>query len=184
MPSLVVRDGKSIRYQYAGRLRENDLVYLFIAPGYSRLIDRLFASALPVADDDADFFGTFAISPGRPAKELDAAYGPGLLSPTEQAMSVAELIEARLAGKADYADRVRLGSIVLIVRTLDEHEAITGVGISLEPVEPATHLPIFISFAEILNRMRAYLAQRRQPRAAEMEESAPAPATAARENEG
>ncbi|TGU13875.1 potassium/proton antiporter, partial [bacterium M00.F.Ca.ET.156.01.1.1] len=134
-----------IRYQYAGRLRENDLVYLFIAPGYSRLIDRLFASALPVADDDADFFGTFAISPARPAKELDAAYGPGLLAPAEQAMSIAELIETRLAGRADYADRVRLGSIVLIVRTLDEHEAIAGVGISLEPVEPATTLPIFIS---------------------------------------
>lgn len=32
MPSLVVRDGKSIRYQYAGRLRENDLVYIFVMP--------------------------------------------------------------------------------------------------------------------------------------------------------
>ncbi|MNV03402.1 hypothetical protein D3C71_936660 [compost metagenome] len=98
-------------------------------------------------------------------------------------MSVAELIEARLAGKADYADRVRLGSIVLIVRTLDEHEEITGVGISLEPVEPATSLPIFISFSEILNRVRDYLAQKRQPRLAGVEESAPAPANTVRENE-
>ena len=183
MPSLVVRDGKSIRYQYAGRLRENDLVYLFIAPGYSRLIDRLFASALPVADDDADFFGTFAISPARPAKELDAAYGPGLLAPAEQAMSIAELIETRLAGRADYADRVRLGSIVLIVRTLDEHEAIAGVGISLEPVEPATTLPIFISFSEIFKRVRDYLAQRRQSRSTATAQDVVAPSNTVRENE-
>lgn len=186
MPSLVVRDGKSIRYQYAGRLREDDLVYLFIAPGYSRLIDRLFASALPVTEDDADFFGTFAISPSRPGKELEAAYGPGLLSMAEQAMTIAELIEARLSGKADYADRVRLGSIVLIVRTLDEHGAISGVGISLEPVEPATSLPIFISLNEIIHRVRAYLAQRRDPRAGSAEaNSLPAstPSTDVRENE-
>jgi cell volume regulation protein A len=183
MPSLVVRDGKSIRYQYAGRLRENDLVYLFIAPGYTRLIDRLFASALPVADDDADFFGIFAISPARPATELDAAYGPGLISANEHAMSIAELIEARLSGKADYADRVRLGSIVLIVRALDEHEAITGIGISLEPVEPAIGLPIFISFSEILRRVRAYLAQRRQSGSTAAGKGISAPSDEARENE-
>nr|WP_236759657.1 potassium/proton antiporter [Agrobacterium tumefaciens] len=183
MPSLVVRDGKSIRYQYAGRLRENDLVYLFIAPGYTRLIDRLFASALPVADDDADFFGIFAISPARPATELDAAYGPGLISANEHAMSIAELIEARLSGKADYADRVRLGSIVLIVRALDEHEAITGIGISLEPVEPAIGLPIFISFSEILRRVRAYLAQRRQSGSTTAGKGISAPSDEARENE-
>lgn len=65
-PSLVIRDGKSMRYQYAGRLREHDLVYLFIVPSYSRLLDRLFASRAPVDDDDAEFFGAFALSPARP----------------------------------------------------------------------------------------------------------------------
>ncbi|MFD1745230.1 potassium/proton antiporter [Rhizobium helianthi] len=153
-PSLVIRDGRSMRYQYAGRLRENDHVYLFIAPGYSRLLDRLFASRAPVDEDDADFFGAFAISPTRPAKELDAAYGPGILSTAEQAMTVGDLMTYRLGGKADYADRVRLGSIILIVRDLDEHEHISSVGISLEPVEPATRLPIFINMREIAHRIR------------------------------
>lgn len=186
MPSLVVRDGKSMRYQYAGRLREDDLVYLFIAPGYSRLIDRLFASALPVAADDAEFFGTFSIQPSRPAKELEIAYGPSLLSATEQSMTIAELIESRLSGKADYADRVRLGSIVLIVRALDEHEAITGVGVSLEPVEPATSLPIFISFGEIVRRVRAHVEHRRNARNPQAQKSALPSSTAStdvRENE-
>jgi cell volume regulation protein A len=157
MPSLVIRDGRSMRYQYAGRLRENDQVYLFIAPGYSRLLDRLFASRVPVDEDDADFFGAFAISPSRPAKELDAAYGPGLLTTAEQAMTVGDLMTYRLGGKVDYADRVRLGSIILIVRDLDEHEHVSSVGISLEPVEPATRLPIFINMREIAHRIRDFI---------------------------
>ncbi len=167
-PSLVIRDGRSMRYQYAGRLKENDQLYLFIAPGYSRLLDRLFASRLPVDEDDADFFGAFAISPSRPAKELDAAYGPGLITAAEQAMTVSELILHRLSGHAEYADRVRLGSIILIVRDLDEQNHISGVGISLEPVEPATELPIFINMREIAHRirdaLRRYRARAREAR--------------------
>lgn len=162
IPSLVIREGKSMRYQYAGRLRENDQVYLFIAPAYSHLIDRLFASRLPVDADDAEFFGLFTISPTGPAKDLDTAYGPGLLSATEQEMTIAELISARLGGKVDYADRVRLGSIVLIVRDLDEQENISAVGVSLEPVEPATSLPVFINMREIAQRTRKFIRDRQQ----------------------
>jgi cell volume regulation protein A len=154
MPSLVIRDGRSMRYQYAGRLREGDQVYLFVTPNYIRLLDRLFASRVLVDEDDADFFGAFAISPSRPAKELDAAYGPGLLAPAEQAMSVGDLIAHRLNGHAEYADRMRFGSIVLIVREIDELGHMKSVGISLEPVEPATNFPIFINMREIAHRIR------------------------------
>jgi cell volume regulation protein A len=160
MPSLVIRDGKSIRYQYAGRLRENDQIYLFVAPGYSRLLDRLFASRIPVAPDDADFFGTFSISPTGSARDLDTFYGPDLLATSEQSMTIVELIESRLGGKAEYADRIRLGSIVLIVRNLDENNAISSVGLSLEPVEPATHLPVFINLREIIHRVQTHFASR------------------------
>jgi potassium/hydrogen antiporter len=157
MPSLVIRDGKSIRFQYAGRLREGDQVYLFVSPTYIRLLDRLFAARAPVEDTDEDFFGAFAISPSRPARELDAAYGPGLLATSEQSMTVGELINARLGGKAEYADRMRFGSIILIVREVDEHDHIRSVGVSLEPVEPTTNLPIFINMREIAHRIRDLL---------------------------
>ncbi|MBY5349509.1 potassium/proton antiporter [Rhizobium leguminosarum] len=160
-PSLVIRDGKSMRYQYAGRLREHDLVYLFIVPSYSRLLDRLFASRAPVDDDDAEFFGAFALSPARPAADLDAAYGPGLLNESEKGLTIAELMRQRLGGKADYADRVRLGSIILIVRDLDEHDHITSVGMSLEAVEPAITLPIFLNLKDIIQRIRDRLNGRR-----------------------
>lgn len=160
-PSLIIRDGKSMRYQYAGRLRENDLVYLFVVPSYSRLLDKLFASRAPVDEDDADFFGAFALSPSRPAADLDAAYGPGLLNESEKGLTIAELMKQRLGGKADYADRVRLGSIILIVRDLDDQYHISSVGMSLEAVEPAITLPIFINMRDIIDRMRDRLKRRK-----------------------
>jgi potassium/hydrogen antiporter len=145
MPSLVIRDGKSMRYQYAGRLRENDQLYLFIAPGYSRLLDRLFASKAPVHDDDSEFFGTFTISPSRPLAEVDAAYGPGLFSESDKAKTLGEYLTAKLGGIAEYADRVRLGHIILIVRDLDEHGHIASVGVSMEAVDPTDNSPPFLS---------------------------------------
>ncbi|CAN7460804.1 MAG: potassium/proton antiporter [Rhizobium sp.] len=165
-PSLVIRDGKSMRYQYAGRLRENDLVYLFVVPSYSRLLDKLFASRAPVEEDDADFFGAFALSPARPAADLDAAYGPGLLNESEKGLTIAELMKHRLGGKADYADRVRLGSIILIVRDLDDQDHITSVGMSLEALEPATALPIFLNLHDIIDRIRDRFKGRRNREAA------------------
>ncbi|MBY5820213.1 potassium/proton antiporter [Rhizobium leguminosarum] len=175
-PSLVIRDGKSMRYQYAGRLREHDLVYLFIVPSYSRLLDRLFASRAPVDDDDAEFFGAFALSPVRPAADLDAAYGPGLLNESEKGLTIAELMRQRLGGKADYADRVRLGSIILIVRDLDEHDHITSVGMSLEAVEPAITLPIFLNLKDIIQRIRDRLNGRRNRETAASESTLKPPA--------
>ena len=155
-PSLVIRDGKSMRYQYAGRLRESDQVYLFIAPGFSRLLDRLFASKLAVSEDDNEFFGTFTIDPSRSGEELDNAYGPGLINEAEKALTISELMERRLGGKPDYADRVKIGRIVLIVRKIDEHGIIKMVGISLEPVAPATRLPLFLNLREMSHMARDF----------------------------
>jgi cell volume regulation protein A len=154
IPSLIVRDGRSMRYQYTGRLRENDLVYLFVTPPFIRLLDRLFASPVKLDRDDEEFFGTFAISPEHTAVELDAIYGPGLLRESERGLTIAELIKQRLGGRADYADRLRLGPIILIVREIDDNNHIASVGISMEAVEPQDTLPLFINLREILERWR------------------------------
>lgn len=160
-PSLVIRDGKSMRYQYAGRLQDNDHVYLFIAPGFSRLLDRLFASKVAVREDDSEFFGTFTIDPSRTGEELDLAYGPGLLSDSEKSLTIAELMKHRLGDNPDYADRVKIGRIVLIVRQTDEHGVIKSVGISLEPVAPVTRLPLFLNLRELIQMARDYARKRR-----------------------
>ena len=167
MPSLVIRDGKSMRYQYAGRLRENDNVYLFVVPAYAKLLDRLFASAAPVAEDDGEFFGTFAIAPTTLVQNLDDAYGPLSVSDSERGKTVAELIIQRLGGRGEYADRVRLGTIVLIVRDIDELGHIASVGVSMEPVAPATTLPIFLNIRELAHALRDYLRRKRAARIAE-----------------
>lgn len=154
MPSLLIRDGRSMRYQYAGRLKENDIAYLFVTPNFIPLLDRLFATRAELDPEDEEFFGTFAISPHRPARELDAAYGPGLLLESERMMNVGELMLSRLGGRADYADRIRLGPIILIVRDIDETNHISSIGISMEAVEPVRTLPIFLNIREIAERMR------------------------------
>ncbi|MGR6429346.1 potassium/proton antiporter [Rhizobium sp. PAMB 3174] len=161
-PSLVLRNGRSMRYQYAGRLQENDLLYLFVDPGFSRLLDRLFAGAVPVASDDNEFFGSFAISPSRPARELDAAYGPGLLSEAESEMTIAELINKRAGGQADYADRIRLGQIILIVREIDDNGRIASVGVSLEPVDPSNKLPPLAGVQVGWERLQALIEKMRR----------------------
>lgn len=140
-PSLVVRDGRSMRYQYAGRLRENDYVYLFISPNSPHLLDRLFASPAPVAKDDTEFFGAFSIDPHRPVAELDAAYGPGLVPQNERHLTIAELLANRFGGSAEYADRLRLGPLEMIVRDVDDQGAITAIGVSLEPEPLARPVP-------------------------------------------
>ena len=153
-----------MRYQYAGRLQENDHVYLFIAPGYSGLIDRLFASKAPVSESDEAFFGTFQIAPNRPVEEVLQAYGPMTATEAEADMTVGELIEHRIGGKAHYGDRVRLHNIVLIVVDTDENGRISKVGVSMEPVAPATSLPIFLDLPEIRSRIRDYVAKRKRLR--------------------
>ena len=114
-----------MRFQDMGRLMAGDHVYIFVPDRYPRLLDRLFASRTEVDPEDADFFGAFAVDPGRPAADLEAAYAPGL-SEAEKKLTIGALIETRLGGRAEYADRVTLGPIELIVRDVDDDGKITG----------------------------------------------------------
>lgn len=167
-PSLVIRDGQSMRYQYAGRLQAGDYVYLFIAARYPRLLDRLFASPAVVAGDDADFFGAFSIDPARPALDLQAAYGIDLRA-EEQDLTIADLITRRLGGRVEYADRLALGPVDLIVRDVDEQGRVDSVGISLEPEAAQRPMPMFMTGRELFMRLAAWLGARRHHAAASAE---------------
>ncbi|MBX3531867.1 MAG: potassium/proton antiporter [Rhizobiaceae bacterium] len=159
-PSLVIREGQSMRYQYAGRLQEGDYVYLFIHSRYPRLLDRLFASPAQVEVDDADFFGAFAVDPQQPAQSLQAIYGADL-RPGEEAMTIAQLMAARLGGRAEYADRVPAGPIDLIVRDVDDKGHVIEAGVSLEPELANPQVPLFVTGRELAARIRGAL--RRTP---------------------
>jgi cell volume regulation protein A len=155
----VVREGRSIKFQDAGRLVAGDHVYIFVPDRYPRLLDRLFASRSEVDPEDSDFFGAFALDPARPASDLEAAYNPGLTE-AEAKMTIGALILSRLGGRAEYADRVTLGPVELIVRDVDEKGRVVSVGIALEPAPPPS-IPAFMGAREIAERLRQYFRNRK-----------------------
>lgn len=155
-PGLVVRDGRSMKYQDAGRLHAGDNVYIFVSDRYPRLLDKLFASTIEVDPEDEDFFGAFAVDPARPASDLEAAYGP-VLSDQERQLTIGQLLAARLNGRPEYADRVLLTPIELIVRDVDEKGKIIAVGVSFEPISTQPKVPLFLSLGEMRDRLRIWL---------------------------
>lgn len=161
-PSLVVRDGRSMRFQDMGRLQAGDNVYIFVPDRYPRLIDKLFASRAVVDPEDADFFGAFAVDPARSAEELELAYGPGLTE-EERKLTIGALVTERLDGHVEYADRVSLGSIELIVRDVDDKGRITSLGLSFEPTAPMARVPVFLSGGELFDRIAGFIRSLRRP---------------------
>ncbi|MEP9372865.1 potassium/proton antiporter [Mesorhizobium sp. KR1-2] len=139
-PSLVVREGRSMKFPDFGKLVAGDRVYIFVHDRYPALLDRLFTSRVDVDPEDAEFFGAFAVDPDRPAADLEAAYEPGLTE-AELKMTIGELFLSRFGGHVEYADRLTLGPIELIVRDMDENGRITGVGLSFEPSQPQPLMP-------------------------------------------
>jgi cell volume regulation protein A len=133
-PSLIIRDGQSMRYQYAGPIRPGDLVYLFAAPRYVRLLDRLCACPAGLDAEDGDFFGAFTIDPGHTIGELIETYGLSVprADPEE---TIASYMLARLGGTAEIGDRVHCGTVDLIVRDTDVDSAIAAVGLAIAPSE-------------------------------------------------
>lgn len=171
-PSLVVREGRSMKYQDAGRLVAGDHVYIFVPDRYPRLLDRLFASPTEVSPDDADFFGAFALDPSHMASELEDNYSPGLTD-AELKLNIGQLILQRLGGRAEYADRVTIGPIELIVRDVDDSGRISSVGLSFEPTPQLTSIPPFLSPAEFADRVRQLAARWRRRRSGETGAEAP-----------
>lgn len=159
-PSLVVREGRSIKYPDVGRLQAGDNVYIFVSDRYPKLLDRLFATRTEVDPEDEDFFGSFAVDPARPASDLELAYGP-TISEAERALTIGQFIAARLNGRPEYADRVPLAPIELIVRDVDERGKIIGVGVSIDPQAVDTSIPVFDSLNEMRGRAQQWLRRRR-----------------------
>ena len=165
-PSLVVREGRSMKYQDSGRLVAGDHVYIFVPDRYPRLLDRLFASPTEVSPDDADFFGAFPLDPSHAASELEDNYSPGLTE-AEMKLSIGQLMLQRLGGRAEYADRITIGPIELIVRDVDDSGKISTVGLSFEPTPQITSIPAFLSPAELVDRIRSMIVDRRRRRRGE-----------------
>lgn len=153
-PSLILRDGTSLRLHDAGRLQTGDLVYIFTPPRFVPLLDRLFASAAPATDDDPALLGQFQLDPSQPVARLAQMYGAR--PKAAPGTTIAEYMENQLSGPPERGDRVDFGSMDLIVRDIDDSGRIKVAGLYLGPeYEPASNQPFFIRWLEKLPAVRS-----------------------------
>ena len=129
-PSLVIRAGRSMRFQEAGRLQPGDYVYIFVSPRHVGLLDRLFASSARLDISDPALVGAIDVDPSQPIGWLEEEFRisvPGDL----RDVAIKDFIKSRLGGSAERGDRVTCGPLDLVVRTVDEAGNATEVGLAV-----------------------------------------------------
>lgn len=131
-PSLVVRDGRSFSVHLAGRLQPDDYVYIFTSAVFIPLLDRLFASRSALGEADHAFYGDLAIEPKASLAALAESYG--IAVPGEGDATVGSFLLHQFDGRVEVGDRLVLGPVDLIVRAVDEHGAVSEVGLSLQRI--------------------------------------------------
>ncbi|MEE2691285.1 MAG: potassium/proton antiporter [Pseudomonadota bacterium] len=162
-PSLVVREGRSMRIHEVGRPEAGDQVYIFTVPRFTPLLDRLFASPAELTERDLDYFGEFTVEPQRCIGDLAKAYDIAIAE-TDAAMTIGAYLERYLASPLGRGDRLLLAPIELIVRDVDEDGHPTSVGLALEPsAASAPRLPIFQNFRQIAAAWQERLSRKTPP---------------------
>jgi len=171
-PSLVVRDGQSMKPHEAGLPRVDDFVYIFTQPRYIRLLDRLFASAVGLDASDRVYFGDFALDGDAPLADVAREYGIVLPEDPGETTLAAFLTE-EIGGEPHRGDRMTLGLVELIVRDIGDEDEIKTVGLSLNPAETKRwRLPLFQNLDEIETGIRERFARRRMWRMAAKQQKA------------
>ncbi|MCU0837602.1 MAG: potassium/proton antiporter [Rhodospirillales bacterium] len=161
-PSLVIRDGQSIRHQFAGKLRPGDRVYIFTAPRYLRLLDRLFASPAKLTEDDKDYFGEFVVHGNHTIGELAENYSLPV-EPFDPRQTIDGVIRGRLGGAVEVGDRIGLGDIELVVRQVDDAGNIESVGLVVQPIAPKPErIWVFLNARKLIARLKARRQRRSQ----------------------
>ncbi|MXN65598.1 potassium/proton antiporter [Stappia sp. GBMRC 2046] len=169
-PVLIMREGRSIRVQKAGRPQPNDQIYILTSARQVPVLDALFAAPAEVAHDPA-LFGDFQLDPNAPLADVGAIYGFRVVT-GDQGLTIRELMTRELGDDIEPTDRVPYGSIDFIVRQIDEEHGITDIGLAVEHIETdEPNLPFFFSRDDIADfsrrryrRLRARLRRRGQVR--------------------
>lgn len=162
VPSLVVRDGRSLLGSGVAVLKPGDMVWLFAKPERVPHLDRLFASPAQAAEADRQFFGDFPLDPRARMAELAVMYALPVPEDARE-LTVGQWLEWSLGTKPGIGDRVSLGEVELIVRALDGADAISEVGLAAEPTQvDKPRLPLFPSGREVKARLRHWWRRWRQ----------------------
>jgi cell volume regulation protein A len=149
-PSLILRDGASLRPHSAGHIQAGDQVYIITPPKHVELLDQLFAGPAEGAND-VDLFGDFSFPADTHIVDIGRLYGFGV-DDDDAELTVADILERDLSGDVELGDRVTYGTVELIVRRTDDEHGVIEVGLAVEvqKTKPKRRIPIFQSRSELL----------------------------------
>lgn len=129
--AAVLRQGQALNPCDLERLQDGDYVYLLACHDDLPALDKLFATT---ADADRQrvrqFFGEFVINGEAQLVDVALAYGFSLPEEVDAGIPIATLFAQRFAGRQVVGDRIDLGSVVLVVREL-ENGSVCKVGLKL-----------------------------------------------------
>lgn len=133
-PSLVVRDGRSLRAHNYGKPQPGDTVYILTTPDYIELLDHLFAAPAEGASDPA-LYGEFAIDSEASLADLARMYG-AVIPEDARDLTVRQFMRRELAGDIEQGDRASLGPVDVIVREISDTHEIEEIGLAVDPAKP------------------------------------------------
>ena len=128
---VVIRDGIARSVASASPLAPGDYVLALARPQDLALLDRLFGPRPDRSRADArGLLGEFSFEGATALAAIAHLYDPA--AEADGAMTLAEFLSKRFAGRPAVGDRARFGAVELIVRDM-QGDAITQVGVELEP---------------------------------------------------
>ena len=174
-PSLIVRDGRTLRPHRFGKPQAGDRIYVITTPEYVALLDRLFAARGP-ASEDPGLYGEFALQPDIKLTDVARAY-PIPVAAGDENLTVGELLRRELAGDIERGDRISLGDVDIIVRRVNETHEIEEIGLAMEHTRATRpRIPLFQTPREVVAMVRAWRGRRKE-RPVKQPEQPPAEST-------
>ena len=155
-PSLIVRGDKVLSIHNVRHLQPNDQVYLFTSPLRLPLLDRLFESSPEISEDDRGFFGDLVLRSETKLGALAETYGLPLAVDRVD-MTLAEFFRREFP-HPEVGDRLRVGAIELVARSVGENHEVTSVGLALEPTGLShPRVPLFQRPSDIGKAIRSLI---------------------------
>ncbi|WP_430471820.1 potassium/proton antiporter [Thalassospira lucentensis] len=160
-PSLILRDGTSLRPHSAGPIQGGDQVYIITPPRHVELLDQLFAGPAEGAND-VELFGDFSFPATTQIADIGRLYGFAV-EEDDIDLTVADILERDLSDTLELGDRIAYGTVELIVRRTDDEHGVTDVGLAVEQqiAKPKRNIPIFQSRSELLSIWKDWQKRRR-----------------------
>ena len=160
-PSLILRDGTSLRPHSAGPIQGGDQVYIITPPRHVDLLDQLFAGPAEGAND-VELFGDFSFPATTQIADIGRLYGFAV-DEDDIDLTVADILERDLSDTLELGDRIAYGTVELIVRRTDDEHGVTDVGLAVEQqiAKPKRNIPIFQSRSELLSIWKDWQKRRR-----------------------